>query len=213
MFVAYPFRLTTPPQIPSTRKVRPFLYHTIIQLKDLARIHWRDPATLVEIHRELTFRNRKKPQRLRAVIEAQLIAISEESFPWPTTAIVPQKGAFSRSHWDYQQGMLSFLGYSVGHNGLAWNQRRSILDYTFHEQLPVVQSIEYTRQWSIPKSGLRLRKLASCIASLCRSGTRRDEAGYADMSCACAEWTEDLEYLRTKYYVGKFDFSWPSTAV
>ena len=68
----------------------------------------------------------------------------------------------------------------------------------------------YVNSWGGAKTGARLKKMAQSIAAFCRSARRRDEDGN---DLAIEEWEEDLDWLKTTYYDGKFDrqFKWPET--
>jgi hypothetical protein len=89
--------------------------------------------------------------------------------------------------------------------------RQKILSEVFEMvKMPRVDSQTYVDSWGAAKSGARLKKMAQSIAAFCRSARRRDEYG---MSLAIEEWEEDLAWLKTTYYDGKFDrqFQWPDS--
>ena len=100
------------------------------------------------------------------------------------------------------------MGYCVGQNGVSEAQRREILDFAYKQILPNVNSVEYIDEWGDPITWPRLSKIAESIASFVRSAKRRD---LASMSVAIDEWESDLDYLRKKYYVGRYDSPWPPT--
>ena len=148
---------------------------------------------------------------LKAVRELRKdINFLDEAFQWPKTEATPGEKALGPTDWP-QIGMMKFLGYSVGVNGETKITRQRILSDLFQKvNLPKVDSQAYVDEWGAPESGARLRKMAQSIASFCRGARRRDE--YA-MSLAIDEWEEDLAWLKTTYYDGKFDrqFQWPET--
>lgn len=153
----------------------------------------------------------EKHPALKAVRELRKdINFLDEAFKWPKTQADPGETALGPTDWP-QIGMLKFLGYSVGVNGETRTTRQRILSDLFHKvNLPKVDSQAYVDEWGTPESGSRLRKMAQSIAAFCRGARRRDE--YA-MSLAIEEWEEDLSWLKTTYYDGKFDrqFQWPET--
>ena len=191
---------------------RPLLRFEFPILNAVAAEHMDDPHILTAIYEELGNRSSRKSRLLREAVNARLSEISRESFKWPSTAVVTVLEAFAKPHFEYKEGMLKFLGYSVGQDGGSESERRAALDFAYNETLPLVQSEEHTREWGRPRTGNRLRKLSHSIAHFYKMAIRRDALGYADMQCACEEWLEDLEYLRRRYYVGRFDFQWPRVA-
>ncbi len=62
-------------------------------------------------------------------------------------------------------------------------------------------------EWGSPATPARLRKMAWSIASFANHALRRADPAH---SLAITQWTDDLEYLRVKYSVGKFGFDWPA---
>lgn len=134
--------------------------------------------------------------------------LSEWGFDWPTTTIVPGKGGEvgDPSLWP-RTGMLQYLGYRVGVNGLDSDQRRKILGEAFTSPLPNVESPQYMKEWCSPRSAGRLLKLANTLASFARNAKRRA----AEMSAAISDWEQDLAWLKDEFYHGRFTFPWPST--
>jgi hypothetical protein len=133
----------------------------------------------------------------------------DESFLWPGTAVMPGAKALSNDHFDYERGVLSFLGYRVGRSGISKRKRHSVLVYAFNGRLPSVGSADYMSEWAKPKSGKRLKKMADSLASFARNGQSNERQ---DMSKAVRQWIEDLAWLKPEFYDGKFDkkFRWPS---
>lgn len=181
------------------------------ELKIAALAHWDSAAELRSILDALKTRRRKKAHLLRLYIEERITALAKQSFKWPSTAVMSAGQAFSQIHFHYSDGLLKFMGYTVGLSGLPKTKRLAILDFVYNEAIPQVQSRSYMSEWAMPRSAGRLRKLAYSLAAFCRNALRRHDAGLADMSVACEEWNEDLEYLRCAYYVGRYDFEWPKT--
>jgi hypothetical protein len=130
-------------------------------------------------------------------------------FDWPTTVVQSGGGSELQADW-LQIGFLKYLGYAVGQNGGSEDERHDVLRKAYTAQrLPTVFPPEYRSEWGRPRSSVRLHKMAYSIASFCRNGKRRSHP----IERAIAEWEEDLEWLRVKYYEGRYQFEWPSTEV
>ena len=132
-----------------------------------------------------------------------------EAFDWPTTVI--QGGGGSELHVDaLKLGYLRYLGYAVGRLGKAEDVRHELLSKAYQtRRLPRVFPVGYRKEWGGPSSSSRLHKMADSIATFCRNGRRRPH----DMDIAVSEWEADLEWLRTTYYEGRYQFEWPSVKV
>lgn len=169
--------------------------------------YWNDGRMLHALLQELKCR---RPRRWKAVqvsrISARLIELGEQSFVWPSTEAVPgRRHAFSGNM--HHSGMLSYVGYKVGHQGLPPSSRRDLLGAVYRGHLPQLPDAGYMQEWGTPHSGVRLRKLAHTIAALARNAKRRGR----HMAVAVADWEADLAYLKRMYYDGRYDFSWPRT--
>jgi hypothetical protein len=127
-------------------------------------------------------------------------------FEWPVTDAPASRFGFQGDVFFYTDGLLSYVGYSVGANGPPIKTRRLILDCVFHKELPRVQSTEHMLEWAEPRTAGRLKKMADCLASFTRNAKRNTTH---DFSSAIADWELDLKYLYTEYYVAKFNFAWP----
>ncbi len=187
---------------------RPFIDDYWPRLATKANEAWNDAKTLQLILAELPFRRRAGAQRLRKKVADRLVEMSKRFFHWPSSAVLPSSQALSGDQFWYSEGLLSFMGYRVGNNGVPASHRRDILDYIYHEEIPQVNSAEYMREWGVPKSRRRLQKAAESIAAFTRNARRNT---FADMSAAIAEWEADLLYLKRTYYDGHYDFHWPPT--
>lgn len=129
-------------------------------------------------------------------------------FPWPTTTVFQSNASASKVDKSFEQvGMLSFFGYKVGEEGVVTSERRNILDKLFVERaLPQLNSHEYVKEWGLPRTATRLRKMAESLAAFCRNAKRRTSA---QMSKSIDDWEADLAWLKAKHYDGKFNFAWP----
>lgn len=164
-----------------------------------------DPIGLLEVLYELSFRRRAGAISARERVVNRLVELSDQGFPWPSTLAPQGDGFLEADEWP-QTGMLSYLGYHVGENGPGESARRAVLDLAYSNTLPNVNNRAYMAQWGDPNSSQRLRKMAKSIAAFCRNQKRKN----AD-ALSVREWESDLEYLRVKYYVRRYDFVWPST--
>lgn len=133
-----------------------------------------------------------------------------ELFPWPSTEVGASIGSSAVAGFR-SEGMLSYLEYRVGKTaGLPANVRQSILARAFEGKLPRVFEPAYMNEWGQPRSAQRLRKMAESLAAFARNFKRLDEDRYDE---AIRQWEQDLDFLYFRYYVGRFGFGWPSTAI
>jgi hypothetical protein len=185
---------------------RPLINEYRSTLAVMTEAAWNDPTTPQVILAELLFRSRVKARTLRTKISERLVELSKESFLWPSTAVLPSSRALSGDQFWYSEGILSFMGYRVGYNGVPASNRRDILDYVYHEAVPRVNSSVYMTSWGSPKSSRRLQKMAESLAAFARNAKRNL---FADMSMAIDDWETDLDYLECTIYEGRYDFKWP----
>ena len=196
------------PRFPSIEQVdRLLIDYYWPELAKKADDHWDDPEMLQRILEELAFRQRSRAQDLRAKVAARLTEISRDYFLWPETAVLPSSEALERDQFWYSRGLLSFMGYRVGQQGISPTDRHDILDYVYSKQIPRVNSAEYMNSWGDPRTRPRLQKLAESLAAFTRNAKR---VVFADMTEAIWDWENDLEYLKTTYYEGRYDFTWPA---
>lgn len=137
--------------------------------------------------------------------------LMELGFGWPSTVVAGSDGAaLDDIDWP-KVGLLKYMGYKVGKNGIKNAQRRQrILSAIYtSDSLPFVQSHSYMAKWGEPNSCKRLRKLANSLTSFCRTAKRKDDRP----ELAIAHWEADLNWLYTQYYQGRCSFIWPSTHV
>jgi hypothetical protein len=131
-------------------------------------------------------------------------------FKWPTTEAKGGNGKLAIFDAE-KEGMLSFLEYRVGRTkGEAQGVRRIILRRIFEGSLPPVFNKAYMAEWGANGSPERLHKMAVSIAAFARNFKRRKSSAYDD---AIKDWEGDLADLRLNFYVGKFGFGWPVTAI
>lgn len=194
------------------------------RLLEIARLPGTSIAELEEIVAEL--HERKNPVAFRALLEvgALLQAARDQErvrqqserrrreqegyFEWPSTDAPATLHGYLCDVFFYKDGLLSYVGYRVGHEGECLMTRQQTLDCVFHNRLPRVDSSEYMQEWAEPGSPERLQKLAETIAALTRNAKRRRDVSLAQ---AIADWEADLKYLYETYYVGRFGFAWPCT--
>lgn len=180
-----------------------------IALHKRAVKHYEDIEFLQGILFELQFRRTRAARTLYVEIAAHVAELSareKHTFRWPSTAVCEDSNqALSGTYFEYEEGLLKFMGYTVGQNGAYRNQRRQVLDYVYNERVPMVQSQEYMDEWGRPKTAQRLQKMANSLATFARNAKRRHNY---DMRLAVNEWEEDLAYLKKKYY-NPSSFRWP----
>jgi len=127
-------------------------------------------------------------------------------FPWPSTEVGDSTHRQPIAEPPHEIGVLKEMGYRVGASGVDASERRSILSEVYRDELRLNLSAEYLAEWGEPETAQRLRKLANTIASLARNmkGRRLTE------TASIREWESDLEFLRQAFYVGRYDFKWPT---
>lgn len=133
-----------------------------------------------------------------------------EMFKWPGTEAGRGSGDLDTTAW-IKEGALQYLGYRVGNtDGEIAGVRERILTEIFKGPIPPVFPKAYLDQWAAPSSPGRLQKMAETVAALTRNAKRRRDIR---MQAAIRDWEHDLEYLYLEYYVGKFHFAWPASAI
>jgi hypothetical protein len=182
----------------------PYMQLLTADLERLANEKWESAQELHLLYSELVFRSKRKAVLLRSRIEVKLRDMTSY-FPWPTTDVAEGGSRGGQVVFTVEQGMLGFMGYRVGANGIASEKRKALLDYIFENALPKLESEEYMRGWGNPRSSTRLKKLANTLAFRVRLAKRNDRERY---QVAISEWTADLRYLKKRHY-GDFRFTWP----
>lgn len=161
-----------------------------------------DPAIFEQIMLQLNDRDcTRYVSQISALREHWLQLVRRESTrrlmnagspEWPKRSIAGRAEALSGKVFPYAEGMLSFMGYSVGATSpLTTMERRQILTYVYMGQLPIVTSQAYTQEWGSPGSYKRLSKLKNAILSFVRNAQRRR----TNMAVAIQEWQEDLRFI------------------
>lgn len=166
-----------------------------------------DFEVLHAIYVETLFRTRKPARDLRSAL-ADLLTRAQDFFPWPSTDAAPGDGGLDDGTFQYAKGLLGYVGYRVGAQGVAPHKRRALLDDVFVLQLPRIISEEYMSEWAEPGSSCRLKKLAWSLATFARNAKRNNATRYAR---AIEEWESDLLHLKKAHYDSRFKFRWPST--
>ena len=184
---------------------RPFRHYWWPQLSEAFRSNPDDIIMLAHILFELSFRSKKNAIELREDVVQKINDLRPQSFEWPSTEAPMGDGTIDDQGWP-EQGLLSYMGYCVGTNGIPQSERLGLLNYIYYQELPNVNDPEYMNGWGTPRTGPRLQKMANSIASFIRMAKRRS---LASLGPAIRDWTDDLEYLHDNYYVGRYDFVWP----
>ncbi len=188
---------------------RPYIDKLNLELKQFAWENWDNPDVLSAILVELLFRRRRLAVILRSQIVERIIEIQMESFSWPSTEVHTGSGELDGANWP-KESLLSSMGYRTGQKGADEESRRAILDFIYTKNVYNVNSIEYMRKWDRPHTGKRLLQMARSLANFVKNEKRKDPFAYA---ISIAEREADLEYLKRKYYIGRYDFTWPRTDV
>lgn len=186
---------------------RPYFSNSIVDLESFAESNWTDGRVLLILAIELFHRKTQRAVALRTSILERLSELIAQGFAWPSTEAEPTNNDSPIFIDAPSTGLLSYLGYRVGVNGLNPEERCGLLDTVYTHRLPQLNSVEYMNDWATPRTAQRLRKMADSIAAFARNAKRQQNA----YEQAIADWDDDLHYLYTKYYVGQFDFYWPNT--
>ena len=186
---------------------RPYFDYFTAEIATTADDNWGNPNSLKGIFHELTHRKRQAAVALRDEVGSRLDTLTDETFPWPNVKAKSGDGNVDGDSW-VDVGLLKYLGYQVGKDGLPRIDRQSILRGVYSGSIPNVNSPEYMNEWGAPDSGMRLQKLANCLAAFCRNGKRRKGSA---PTAAITDWEEDLSWLKGQFYSGRYDFVWPDT--
>ena len=110
--------------------------------------------------------------------------------------------SFSSGHklptmpWD---GVLSAFGYRVGDHGISSASRRQlILNHIIEAPIPPVKNPQYLRDWGLPSSIKRKRKLKNTLKALYKGTSKRSTNRDISYEKAIKHWKEDLDYVTQK---------------
>jgi hypothetical protein len=109
--------------------------------------------------------------------------------------------------WD-KDSPLTAMGYHVGEtSSLDLKTRRNLLTDIYKGKLefPADFSHNEKKAWSTPGSSTRLKKIATHIKCQIKKFINRPA-----YDVAVADWSGDLEWLRSVFYETRFKFVWPS---
>lgn len=134
----------------------------------------------------------------------------EQYFDWPTTDARRGSGELVISDTQ-RDGLLSKLNYHVGiSQGQPEVYRRRTLTMIFEKPLTLDMPLFELAQWGPEESAKRLKKIAYSIATFVKNAKGRNPEA---LEVAIKQWEADLRFLHDFYYVGRFDFPWPSTTL
>ena len=187
---------------------RKYIRYSADEILNEAESNRHNIVVLEELREELKFRSTNRSFEVKRNIENRIHEINTDYFEWPTTHAPISTTGFCNYFYEYDKGLLSYVGYSTGKNGESKKTRRKILDCIFHKELPKINSQKYMDGWGVPKSPARLKKLADSIAAFTRNNKRKTACDYQK---SIEDMESDLNYLYRQYYVGEFKFSWPQT--
>lgn len=193
----------------ASQTVRPYIQLRTAKLTELVESSLHDFDVLHSVYVELLYRERRAARELRKEVSERLASLEKQYFQWPTTEASGGVKELDDSYFQHQQGLLGFVGYRVGANGVGASQRQDLLDSVYLDQLPSLNSKEYMSEWGEPSTDTRLKKIAESIAAFTRNAKRRNPQL---MSVAISEWESDLSYMKDKYYTHNVYFVWPDSA-
>lgn len=184
---------------------RPYFGCSTEELRQIAIASLDNASKLHTLYAELVFRERRAARQLRDQIARELYG-AREWFQWPTTD-APEGQRDVEITFPVARGLLGFMGYQVGARAATASRRQGLLADIFQGDLPSINSQEYMEGWGAPSTGTRLSKIAESIAAFARNAQRRDNDG---VNTAVGHWKEDLAFLRSQFYEGRFNFPWPA---
>ena len=186
---------------------RPYLQHTVVDLEAIADAQWADLQSLCAVGVELFHRKTARAIALRTRVVERVTELVNQGFSWPSTDASPTDSSSQLFIDAPSTGLLAYLGYRVGANGLDPEERCQLLDTVYTHLLPPLNSADYMSEWAEPSSAQRLRKMADSIAAFVRNNKRKSQPSTQSID----DWEDDLQYLYTNYYVGRYNFFWPNT--
>ena len=135
---------------------------------------------------------------VRAIVEnTRFAAAAEEKIGYINAEFRKRRALADSGHIFIEMpdvGMLSTIGYRVGNGGERESLRRKLLDHVMTAELPLVDSLVYTRQWGEPRSSKRLWKLLRTLEGLAAGAE-----GRASQALACTHWREDRDYVESTW--------------
>jgi hypothetical protein len=195
---------------------RPHFRLLTVDLYDLVDRSWNDAMKLVEISRELLYRDRRAAMELLDRVTTRMAELlsQRDQFLWPSTETQDGNYALDAEVFKHDTSPLSAMGYRVGMKGPADEDRQSILERAYMGTIPPVNNADYMTRWARPQTAQRLQRMAELLAANIRNQKKR---GAAASQLAILEWERDLAYLKTSFYDGRYDrtsvFIWPDTTL
>lgn len=159
-----------------------------------------------------------KGKNIKKKFTAILELVHEEiSFKWPSTDAPTNENPKTSIKEMKEDGLLLFYGYRVDKkNAKPSNEREIILSDIYENEILSTAKKKfdtaYIAKFGEPKTGKRLKQIASTIASFARNAKRRKTH---DFSFAINNWENDLATLKSNFYDGVYDleFLYPSTSI
>tara|TARA_B100001057_G_scaffold195810_1_gene196520 strand:+ start:754 stop:1374 length:621 start_codon:yes stop_codon:yes gene_type:complete len=159
-----------------------------------------------------------KGKNIKKKFTAILELVHEEiSFKWPSTDAPTNENPKTSIKEMKEDGLLLFYGYRVDKkNAKPSNEREIILSDIYENEILSTAKKKfdtaYIAKFGEPKTGQRLKQIASTIASFTRNAKRRKTH---DFSFAINNWENDLATLKSNFYDGVYDleFLYPSTSI
>jgi hypothetical protein len=106
-----------------------------------------------------------------------------------------------------KQGVLKRFGYRVGASGPMRRERQQILKRVFaYSGSLEIEGVDWA-EWGDGQSAERLQKICNTLYALKVNLEKKQERG--NNETAITDYARDLEFLKTSFYDGQFDFPWP----
>jgi hypothetical protein len=189
---------------------RPYMKLWWNELQRVAEDNWDDVFILYGVLMECRIRTHKNPASNAADVE-QLVAPRLRKLAIPPAEPSAEPGTDNIDSRDWpRQGLLKYMGYTVGQNDPGESGRRRILTTVFNGPLKSVFDTDYMAQWGSNKSAARLHKMAWSIASFANNRLRANNGTSDD---AVRSWTSDLRWLKEQFYERYFGFPWPKLGI
>jgi hypothetical protein len=160
----------------------------------------------------------------QVLAELERLGWLPDQFEWPVTDLLkfPGTGSAMGELSSPSVGVLRLAGYRTGTNAAGSQARQAKLRRLFESEslLRDYRTAEmglrpgdleaHLNTWGLPRSGVRLRKMAESIAAFCRNEKHRG------LLVSPQQREDDLEWLKREFYDGKLDGQsnwWPLTRI
>lgn len=106
-----------------------------------------------------------------------------------------------------KQGVLKRFGYQVGARGPMRRDRQNILHRVFaYGGSLEIEGVDWA-EWGAGESTERLQKMSNTLYALKINLEKKQDR--SKNQAAITDYDRDLEFLKSTYYDGRFEFPWP----